>query len=207
MENSIQTREVNHMLSLAQVEQLQQEQQPVYVRTPLFEGLAIIDYVADIKEMFPVQVVLQEPDGDGHRLKRVALAELSLPENIEVHDSQTKKDGQPLFTGANDKTRYLVEAVHEHGPYRVFKGERYIVGPTRDNSDQTFFVYGLDHTWMGRYPREWFRILSIYDDKGKCIPVFPKPKAKAGRPKTKKETAAKASEPVRFEQLSFELEF
>ncbi|QPA33407.1 hypothetical protein [Thermaerobacillus caldiproteolyticus] len=189
------------------MEHLQQEQQPVYVRTPLFEGLAVIDYVGDIKEMFPVQVVLQEPDEDGHRLKRVVLAELYLPENIEIHGHQVQEDDtRPLFTGTNDKTRYLVEAVHEHSPYRVFKGEKYIVGPTRDNCDQTFFVYELDHTWMGRYRREWFQILSVYDDsKSECVPTFPKPKTKANKSKTKKETAAKSSEPVRFEQLSFEL--
>lgn len=197
------------MLSFAQIEKLQQEKQPVYVKTPLFQGLAIIDYVADVKEMFPVQVVLQESDEDGHRLKRVALAELSLPGEVETKDYQSQQDERqrPLFTGADDKTRYLVEVVHEYTPYRLFKGEKYIVGPTRDNCEETFLVYSLEHTWRGRFPREWFRILSVYDDsKGECIPVFSKRRTKE-EPKTEKETAAKTNEPERFEQLSFELEF
>jgi hypothetical protein len=197
------------MLSFSQVEQLQQEKQQVYVKTPLFQGLAVIDYVADIKELFPVQVILQEADHDGHRLKRVALAELFLPDSIENQDEdkpQTKEEIQPLFTGADDKTRYLVESVHEHRLYRVFRGEKYIVGPTHDNSNKSFLVYGLDHTLIGRYPRDWFRVLSIYDDeKGECNPK--KPKIKVYVPEAKEETAAKSSEPIRFEQLSFELDF
>jgi hypothetical protein len=195
------------MLSFSQVEQLHKEKQQVYVKTTLFQGLAVIDYVADKKELFPVQVILQDPDEDGHRLKRVAFDELFLHENIEVQVNDIQKNNiQAIFMGADDKTRYLVEAVYEHGPYRVFKGERYIVGPAHDNCDQTFLVYELDHTWMGRFPREWFKVLSTYDDsKGKCIPIFPKPKTKEGKSKTKEEAAAKSSELIRFEQLSFEL--
>lgn len=47
----------------------------VYVETPLFSGWArVVGYVAD--PFYPVVIELSEPDGDGHRFKRVAKSEI-----------------------------------------------------------------------------------------------------------------------------------
>lgn len=47
----------------------------VYVKTPLFEGWAtVVDVFSS--EFYPIQVELDEGDGDGHRMKRVSKDEI-----------------------------------------------------------------------------------------------------------------------------------
>jgi hypothetical protein len=47
----------------------------VKVSTPLFAGWATVaDYFAG--EMYPIQIALDEPDADGHAIKRVAKADI-----------------------------------------------------------------------------------------------------------------------------------
>ena len=47
----------------------------VYVKSDLFEGWAtIIEYFTG--EIFPIQVELDEPDSDGHSVKRVGKTEI-----------------------------------------------------------------------------------------------------------------------------------
>jgi hypothetical protein len=44
----------------------------IYVKTPLFEGWAtIIEYFQN-EPFFPIQIELDEPDGDGHSYKRIS---------------------------------------------------------------------------------------------------------------------------------------
>jgi hypothetical protein len=47
----------------------------IYVRTLLFEGWAV---VADVfpDELYPIQVTLDKPDGDGHAVKRVNIYDI-----------------------------------------------------------------------------------------------------------------------------------
>jgi hypothetical protein len=47
----------------------------IYVRTLLFEGWAVVTDVFP-GELFPIQVTLDEPDGDGHRIKRVSIYDI-----------------------------------------------------------------------------------------------------------------------------------
>lgn len=45
------------------------------VSTPMFAGWAtVIDYFAG--EFYPIQIALDEPDADGHAIKRVAKADI-----------------------------------------------------------------------------------------------------------------------------------
>jgi hypothetical protein len=47
----------------------------IYVRTLLFEGWATVTGVFP-GELYPIQVTLDEPDGDGHRIKRVSIYDI-----------------------------------------------------------------------------------------------------------------------------------
>jgi hypothetical protein len=47
----------------------------IYVRTLLFEGWAVVTDVFP-GELYPIQVALDEPDGDGHRIKRVSIYDI-----------------------------------------------------------------------------------------------------------------------------------
>ena len=47
----------------------------IYVRTLLFEGWATVTDVFP-GELYPIQVVLDKPDGDGHAVKRVSEYEI-----------------------------------------------------------------------------------------------------------------------------------
>jgi hypothetical protein len=47
----------------------------VYVRTLLFEGWAVVTDVFP-GELFPIQITLDEPDGDGHAVKRVSIYDI-----------------------------------------------------------------------------------------------------------------------------------
>ncbi|AUD12379.1 MULTISPECIES: hypothetical protein [unclassified Planococcus (in: firmicutes)] len=47
----------------------------VYVRTRDFEGRATVLHIIQ-NEFYPVQVELDKPDEDGHRIKRVAFHEI-----------------------------------------------------------------------------------------------------------------------------------
>ena len=42
----------------------------IYVKTELFEGWATVDEYFP-NEIFPIQITLDEPDSDGHSVKRV----------------------------------------------------------------------------------------------------------------------------------------
>jgi hypothetical protein len=47
----------------------------IYVKTDMFEGWAtIIEYFSG--EIFPIQIELDEPDSDGHAVKRVAKSDI-----------------------------------------------------------------------------------------------------------------------------------
>jgi hypothetical protein len=47
----------------------------IYVHTLLFEGWAVVTDVFP-GELYPIQVTLDEPDGDGHRIKRVSIYDI-----------------------------------------------------------------------------------------------------------------------------------
>lgn len=52
-----------------------QPQERVYVRTRDFEGRATVLHIIQ-NEFYPVQVELDKPDDDGHRIKRVSFHEI-----------------------------------------------------------------------------------------------------------------------------------
>jgi hypothetical protein len=47
----------------------------IYVRTLLFEGWATVTDVFP-GELYPIQITLDKPDGDGHRIKRVSIYDI-----------------------------------------------------------------------------------------------------------------------------------
>jgi hypothetical protein len=47
----------------------------IYVRTLLFEGWAMVTDVFP-GELYPIQVTLDKPDGDGHTVKRVSIYDI-----------------------------------------------------------------------------------------------------------------------------------
>lgn len=59
----------------------------IYVDTPLFAGWANVLHIID-GEMFPYQVKLEQPDADGHSIKRVCQDDISEPAAAEPKPEQ-----------------------------------------------------------------------------------------------------------------------
>jgi hypothetical protein len=140
----------------------------IYVQTPMFEGFAKVLFVLN-GEMYPVQVELEEPDEDGHRVKRVAWHEIK-------KDASAKSNSEiAVFKDSEDPRRFLVKTTMNHEGYGFKEGVQYIVGPTRQNKGTHYYVYDLNDTWTGCFPTEWFEAIEEYRaPKRDCTLVVPK---------------------------------
>lgn len=93
----------------------------VWVSTRDLEGMATVLYVAK-NEIYPVQIETDAPDGDGHRVHRVAYS--------EIHEQQPEKtvpDAVP-FSAADDPVRYIGKVIEPYKPYGYKVGDMYVLG-------------------------------------------------------------------------------
>lgn len=102
----------------------------VYVDTPMFSGWGTIDY-EDPKEFYGIQVILDEPDQEGHRLKRVAKYEIVTP-------PMTNRD---VLDFENKDTRF--KAISIIDGYNLRTNKAFIVGPTTRNMGTHCFYYDI----------------------------------------------------------------
>lgn len=85
----------------------------VYVESFLFSGAGVIDYIADAKEWFPIQVFLDEPADDGQRLKRVGLDEIKPIDAAAPKPGPTAKQRARVCT---PRMGYCMNDVYVIGP-------------------------------------------------------------------------------------------
>lgn len=119
--------------------------QRVFVDTPLFSGVGVVNYIASSKEIYPIQVELDEPSFDGHKLKRVAANEIK-----PIEQPQRRK-------------KFLAEVNKNRLGYII--GERYII--TEKDADGYYAVYLVkrpDHAPVGSYKSNFFKILLPFDE-------------------------------------------
>lgn len=107
----------------------------VQVQTKSFKGMATILYIAP-GELYPIQVEMDEPDPDGHKIYRVASHEIvdELPaENETPAAAETFADPEQL----------VGEVVQEVSGYSFKKGQRFLLEKRRPDAN-VYYVYALE---------------------------------------------------------------
>lgn len=118
----------------------------VYVETPLFEGMATIDYIAPAQdgELYPIQVELDNPDINGHKLFRVS-------------DHEIKK--QPV---TKHLQKYLARVVKPNRSFIV--GEEYVISePRADGYYSVYLTSRPDHAPVASYITNFFEIIKPFE--------------------------------------------
>lgn len=116
----------------------------VDVTSPFISGPGVILHISPTSYC-PVQVELDQPDGDGHRVYRFHYAEVH-----EATGQQPRKD------------RHTVELIKRIPGYPMKAGECFTAGPTRRNSESHYLIYNGEKC-IGCYPKTAFRILTMAD--------------------------------------------
>lgn len=118
----------------------------VYVETPLFEGMATIDYIAPAQdgELYPIQVELDNPDINGHKLFRVS--------KHDIKKQQPKKHLQ----------KYLARVIKPNRSFTV--GEEYVISePRADGYYSVYLTNRPDHAPVGSYLTNYFEIIRPFE--------------------------------------------
>lgn len=120
----------------------------IYVSTPNMEGLARIMYI-EPGSIWPVQVEFEQPDHDGHRIYRVAYAEI-----------------QP----AQDKRRYIARVSRPMRGYNL--DDIYIISKPGNNG--YFSVWHADKPHkgpIGSYITDFFEIIEPFAEIKRPMPL------------------------------------
>jgi hypothetical protein len=165
----------------------------VFVSTSQYSGQGIIQYI-DHKEMFGIQVLLDVPDKDGHRIIRVATYEVKPLNDMEP----TLKPGERMMATATGKNSSLLD------------GATYLIEKSTYSKNNNQIHYYNPHTnkLLGGCSSTCFKdIRPVGKDVTKPKSI-PKKKVtiiyKTERPKKKKEPKPTKNESL---QLSLDLGF
>jgi hypothetical protein len=102
------------------------ESNPVYCESDMFSGPGVIDSIFP-EEYFGIQVLMDQPDPDGHRLKRFSLQEIK-PLDNKQSDQQVLAPGVKMIATAADASigsvktgeQYLIEvSTYSKNPLQV----------------------------------------------------------------------------------------
>lgn len=132
----------------------------IYVETALFSGDAIIKKLYP-EEIFGVEIELNNPDEDGHRLKRVA--------NYEVREKDVNSN-RLLNNGEQAIGTSIVTKLH------LTPGKEFILKPTHNNAGTHFYYYDVKtEEFLGCEPVESFKdlTLSVKEEQRDFINVEP----------------------------------
>lgn len=173
----------------------------IQVQTKFFEGMATILYIAP-GEFYPVQVELDVPDPDGHKIYRVAIHEVVnelLPES---------KPAAVTFEGPADPQKYLGEVAQESERYSFKKRERFLLGVVsypgvfKAGPATNFYVYEPESMrFRGCMNAEMFRIIEPYQT-DQPVPETPKTEQEPPKPLEKVVEASLIQDEVRYQQMS-----
>lgn len=138
----------------------------VFVRNDQFEGFGVVEYVAHHGELFPVQMKMERPDENGHKIKRVAFKEIQAEHKVYVVN-----DPKPLIQSLiNNPPRQVAIVNRYRNGYKV--GDKYIVGPSQD--EKYFNVYLFDKPNqgpIGSYMNDFLEIIGPYEEEKTAIPL------------------------------------
>jgi hypothetical protein len=154
------------------------ESNPVYCESAMFSGPGVIDSIFP-EEYFGIQVLMNEPDPDGHRLKRFSLQEVKPLENHQP-EQPVLAPGVKMVATATSASIGIVKA-----------GEQYLIQvSTYSKNPQQVNIYD-PHTerHLGGCSKIHFQNIREFD-KSEFLP----------KPRTKPDKKKK----VQLEQLSFD---
>jgi|GEM_PF-4684968 len=143
-----------------------QEGERINVRTKSFGGMGTILYIAK-GEFYPVQVEMDEPDEDGHKIQRITWVEI-VKQSEEVKPLSTGI----TFKGYDDPQRYVGEVVKEIAGYTFKMGQQFILGVItfpgvyKAGAVTTSFYVYIPETmqFKGCMPADTFQIIRPYTD-------------------------------------------
>lgn len=139
------------------------EGERVQVRNRVFDSMATILYIAP-GELFPVQVELDNPDSDGHKIYRF--------ESQDIHRESLENSDFPelIFAGPDDPQRYIGEVVQDHKKYGYKKGQQFILGVVKfpgvyqGGPATSFYLYQpQSKAFRGCMPAEMFKVVGPYE--------------------------------------------
>lgn len=127
----------------------------VHVQTKSFKVMATILYIAP-GEFYPVQVELDSPDPDGHKIYRVAPHEIvnELPAEIETPAAAEPSTGQEQLVG---------EVVKEVSGYSFKKGQRFLLEKRKQES-LVYYIYEQEtNKFRGCMHVSMFKVLEAFE--------------------------------------------
>lgn len=127
----------------------------IQVQTKSFKGMATILYIAP-GEYYPVQVEMDEPDPDGHKIYRVA--------SHEIVDELPAKNETPIAVETSGDPEQLIgEVVQEESGYSFRKGQRFLLEKRKPES-LVYYIYEQEtNKFRGCMPLSMFNILSAFE--------------------------------------------
>lgn len=140
------------------------EGERIHVRTKDRDGMATILYIAP-GEMYPVQVEMDEPDSDGHKIMRIGWIEVAT-------ETQEAADTGITFKDAADPTKYLGEVATTKPPYRFGIGQQFALGVVAfpgvykpGATAKSFYVYDAQTlNFRGCMPANMFKVLGLFEE-------------------------------------------
>lgn len=140
------------------------EGERIHVRTKDRDGMATILYIAP-GEMYPVQVEMDEPDGDGHKIMRISWIEVAT-------ETQEPADNGIIFEDAADTTKYLGEVIKTKPPYRFEIGQQFALGVITfpgvykpGTVAKSFYVHDAQTLkFRGCMPANMFKVLGLFEE-------------------------------------------
>ena len=154
------------------------ESNPVYCESSMFSGPGVIDSIFP-EEYFGIQVLMNEPDPDGHRLKRFSLQEIKPLENYQPEQPVLAPGVKVIATAAGSSIG------------SIMPGEQYLIQvSTYSKNPQQVNIYDpQNERHLGGCSMIHFQDIREYDKSE----FSPKSRTKPGKKKK-----------VQLEQLSFD---
>jgi hypothetical protein len=118
------------------------EQVRVYVSNECVSGTGTVVYVSN-EAFSPVQVELDQPDEDGHRMHRFYHTEVKPLDSIQGNVSEKE---------------WIVDLIHKMPGHSLRAGERFTAKPTRSRNDTHYLIYKQDKL-RGCFPTSCFKVI------------------------------------------------
>lgn len=127
----------------------------IQVQTKSFKGMATILYIAP-GEFYPIQVEMDSPDPDGHKIYRVAPHEI-------VNELPAENEAPATAVTTADPERLLGEVAQEELGYSFKKGQRFLLEKRKPESI-VYYVYEQEtNKFRGCMHVSMFKISEAFD--------------------------------------------
>ncbi|QSX20014.1 hypothetical protein [Priestia megaterium] len=121
---------------------------PVDVFSQFMTGPGKIVHISN-ESYYPIQVEMENPDADGHKMCRFNHAE------IKPQEEGAKQTADPKYL-----TVELIKVIHGHSSLKI--GECFTAKPTKQNKGTHYYLYE-DDKFRGCFPVSHFRTFSLSD--------------------------------------------